>query len=51
MNVIIDTFIRFFTAVCNGSVQILQNDSPDMTAIVISNIVLRNDYKGQIYYS
>jgi hypothetical protein len=50
MNVIIDTFIRFFTAVCNGSVQILQNDSPYMTAIVISNIVVSNNYKGQICY-
>jgi hypothetical protein len=51
MNVIIDTLIRFFTAVSNGSVQILQNDSPYTTAMVILYIILRNDYKGQIYYS
>jgi hypothetical protein len=49
--VIIDTFIRFITAVYYVSVQILQKDNHYMTAMVISYIVLRNDYKGQIYHS
>jgi hypothetical protein len=51
MNVIIDIFIRFFTAVCNASVQLLQTESPYMIAMVISYIGLRNDYKGQMWYS
>jgi hypothetical protein len=48
MNVIIVISIRFFTAVCNASVQLWQNESPYMIAMVVSFIGLRNDYKS--YY-
>jgi hypothetical protein len=33
------------------SVQLLQNEGPYMIAIVITYIGLRNDYKGQMWYS
>jgi hypothetical protein len=44
MNVIFDIFIRFFKAVCNASVQQLQNESPYMIAMVISCTALKSDY-------
>jgi hypothetical protein len=43
INVIFETLIRFFTTVCNASVQILQNECPYIIGIVISNVELRND--------
>jgi hypothetical protein len=48
MNVIFDIFIRFFTALFNASVEILQNQIPYMIAKVISYIGLRNDYTLQM---
>jgi hypothetical protein len=51
MTVMIDIFIRFFTAVCNASVQLLQNESPYMSAMVYTYLGLRNEYKGQMWYS
>jgi hypothetical protein len=48
MNVIIDILIRLFTAVCNASVQLLQNESPYMIGVVISSIGLRKYYNGQM---
>jgi hypothetical protein len=47
MNVLFDILIRFFTAVCNASLQLLQNESPYLIAIVISYIELRNDNTEQ----
>jgi hypothetical protein len=47
MNVIFDIGIRFFTAVCNYSVQLLQNESPYLLPIDISYIELRNDNTEQ----
>jgi hypothetical protein len=42
MNVIFDTFIRFFTAVCNDPVQLTQNESPYM----ISKFILYRDHRN-----
>jgi uncharacterized protein VirK/YbjX len=41
MNVIIDIFNRFITAVCNTSDELLQKEEPYMFAMVISYIDLR----------
>jgi hypothetical protein len=43
MNVIFDILIRFFTAVCNASLQLFQNKSAYLIGIGISYIELRND--------
>jgi hypothetical protein len=51
MNVLFDIFIRFFTAVCNDSVQLLQNESFYVIAIVISYIGLRNRNTEHTWYS
>jgi hypothetical protein len=47
MNVLFDIFISLFTAVCNASVKLLQNESHYMIAMVI----LRNDYAGEMWCS
>jgi hypothetical protein len=44
LSVILDILIRSFTAVCNATVQLLQNERPYLLAIVISFIELRNNY-------
>jgi hypothetical protein len=51
MNVIFDIFNRFFTAVRNISVQLLQNESPYLIAIFILYIDLRNDNTEQKWYT
>jgi hypothetical protein len=51
MNVIFDIFIRFFTSVCNASVQLLQNESFYVIAIVILYIGHRNDNTEHTWYS
>jgi hypothetical protein len=43
-----DIFSRFFNKVDNVSVQLLQNESPLMIAMVITYVGLRNDKKGQM---
>jgi hypothetical protein len=51
MNIIIDIFIRFFTAVCNTSDELSQKERPYMIAMVISYIVLRfttKDKRGTV---
>jgi hypothetical protein len=48
MNVIIDFFIRYFTGVCNVSVELLQNESSYMIAMVVSYIGLWNDNTEQL---
>jgi hypothetical protein len=47
MSVILDIFIRFFTAVCNDSFQLLQNESPYMIAMVNSYMGPKNDNTEQ----
>jgi hypothetical protein len=47
----IQIFIRFFKRVGNVFVQLLLNESPYMFAMVTKNVGLRNDYKGQMWYS
>jgi hypothetical protein len=51
MNVIFDIFILFFTVVCNASVQLLQNESFYVIAIVILYIGHRNDNIEHTWYS
>jgi hypothetical protein len=43
MNVVFDILIPFFKSVRNGSVELLQNESPYLIAIVISYIEFRTD--------
>jgi hypothetical protein len=51
MNILIVIFIGFFKAVGNASVQLLQDESPYVTAMVISHLRLRNEYKGQMSHT
>jgi hypothetical protein len=47
MNVIFDNFKRFLTAVCNDSVQLLQNGSSYTIAMIISYIQLKTNETEQ----
>jgi hypothetical protein len=47
MSVILDIFILFFTTVCNDSVQLLQNESPYMIAMIILYMGPKNDNTEQ----
>jgi alcohol dehydrogenase YqhD (iron-dependent ADH family) len=51
MDVIFHILTRFFTAVCNAYVQLLQIESTYLIAIEISHIELRNDNTDQTGYT
>jgi hypothetical protein len=48
MNVIFHYFNRISTGVCNASVQLLQNESSYMSAMIISHIRLKKNDTEQM---
>jgi hypothetical protein len=48
---VIHMFSRFFKGIGNVVVQYLQNESPYMIEMDITYVGLRNDSKGQMFYS
>jgi hypothetical protein len=48
---VIHNINEFFMKVSKVLVQLLQNESSYMIAMVITYVGFRNDYKGQMWYS